>query len=374
MLSVCGMAWAQAPDADVTEGATELPDVEPAMTHIPAGALGFVIINSIDDFTSDIDDFIEEIQLPMPMGPEEFHVLDVARMSLGLGEGFNPKGGLAFVMLDPAQFNVDLLKELRPRPARATAEATTEPPIAESPDEEAEVAEAEGPDGWPFVLMVPGTGITEVFGEMVVEQAGKYTQVRLPMGPMFAAKHQGYILLSPRTDALDAFLTAKDKFQAKADKTELEAITSAGISMRIDMRVFGPVLEQLLTIAQKEMVRSGGWPATGPTTQPAEGLHELLKAYMDGYCDLLQQMDSLAVHFMFTENGLMMQETLVFGSDTPMGKILAAQKPAAKPLLNALPNLPYVMAMGSTWQPSEEANKLYLDWVDRFLRSPRSRP
>ena len=50
---VSGLAWGQAPPTTTTVPVT--PPVEPVMSHIPAGAMGFVVVNNIQSLTGNVE-------------------------------------------------------------------------------------------------------------------------------------------------------------------------------------------------------------------------------------------------------------------------------------------------------------------------------
>lgn len=135
MLAFCVLAAAampqQAPAADKPAKAI--------LEMIPAGTMGFVVVNDVQGSTSAVDKFMERIGQAKALNTETYKgCLEFLRVQAKLGEGFNSQGGFAAVMLDPQQFNVTIEKLTKG-------------------DESGQ------PVKLPAVLMVPGSSIESVF-------------------------------------------------------------------------------------------------------------------------------------------------------------------------------------------------------------------
>ena len=85
-----------------------------ALKQIPAGCMGFVVVNNVNGMCGKVDEFLKSIgpggQPFLPMS-----VLDLIRAQMRLGEGFNSNGPFVVAMLDPQQYGVDLIEMLRLR-------------------------------------------------------------------------------------------------------------------------------------------------------------------------------------------------------------------------------------------------------------------
>ena len=329
-------------------GAWAQEKIEPVLTHVPAGAMGFVVVHEAKALAGKVDKFVDELGLgqmlsqPDPADPNKvirISVLDMLRGAAQLGPGFNPNGGVAAVMLDPNQFGVDLFKVLGM-------------PGAGGDDESAAPAEKK----LPFVLFVPGSGIKEVFGAYETEAAGKYTLVKLRMGPMYAAKLGGYILLSPMDKALDAVLAAKKKAVADLPDEQVVLLAKADLAYYVNMTVAGPVINKAFTMMEQQMVMSAGPMA------PVLGM------YMKVYRDLIDQLDDVTVGARFVDTGLVFEEMVSFKTGSMYGQAVTASK-AGQGKLNALPDLPYALAVGAAGDTNAKYVQYEMDFVDSLLKS-----
>ncbi len=351
VLPVASGAWAQEPDA----AGPAHPKVEPVLSHIPAGSLGFAVIPNARGTAGKVDKFIADIGLAKmlpsldPDNPDKkASVLDLMRAAARLGPGFNPNGGVAVVMLDPKGFEIDLLELIPGAPG----------PKAR-PMEMAGPGEAAGKPKpkLPFVIFVPGKSIEDVFGAYPMEAAGKYTLVNLRMGPTYAAKLGSYVLLSPSDKALDAVMTARKKAAAELPAEHARIMATSDLAYYINMKVAGPILDEFLKRTQEQLIAQAG--PLGP----------LMGFYMGFYGDLISQLEAVTVAGRLVPSGLVFDEMVSFKPGTYYAKAMAAETPSGKVRLNALPDLPYVLAMGATGQTDEESVKIGRDMVDSLLKS-----
>ena len=107
------MAQTDAAPAAMPTGAaavTHLP-AEPIMGHIPAGAMGYVVVNNVTAMGGNVERFLEQTGLREMLGMPEMPgwLVGMIKGAAQLGEGFNPNGGFAVVMLDPQQYGVDMV-------------------------------------------------------------------------------------------------------------------------------------------------------------------------------------------------------------------------------------------------------------------------
>ena len=356
VLSACALlgasgAWGQ--NAGTVKPAG--PAVEPVLSHIPAGSLGFVVIPNIRSTVAKADKFIADIglakKLPSvdPDKPEKrASVLDLLLGAAQLGPGFNPDGGLAVVMLDPKAFGIDLLQFI---PGAGASKVRPMKMVAE--DDATEPAKPK----IPFVIFVPGKSIKSVFGAYPMEPAGKYTLVNLRMGPAYAVKRGSYILLGPSDKALDAVLAAKKKAATDLPAEQVVAIGQSDLAYHINMKVAGPVIAQFLKVAEAQIITQAGPVAP------------LMGVYFGIYRDLIKQFDAITVAVRIAPTGLVFDEMASFRPGTAYSKAQASTKLTGKVGLNALPDLPYVLAMGGAGQNSPEGVKIGLDMIDSLLKN-----
>ncbi len=343
-------AWGQTQPATTT--APVMPKAEPVMKHIPAGAMGFVVVNNIQDSAARTEKFLKEIGVWPMLGLDGMPggLVGLLQMQAMLGEGFNPNGGFAAVLLDPQQFGVDLIELMGPggppkMPATAPSTQVQEKKV-------------------PVILLVPGKGVEEIFGNYPIEQAGAFQKVSLRMGPMLAAKCGDYVALSPSGEALTALLEAKTKATQELNSSQCAALAKAGIAVHINMKIAGPIVAQLMKRSMQQMaaMQGMGLAPGGPT--------ELTAAVLPFYIDMLEQMDGVTISGRFVETGMVISELVACNPQSEWGKAMASCKSSGGKLLDKLPNLSYVLAVGSNFiNPGPEAQKLPNEMFDKILAS-----
>ena len=327
---------------------------EPVITHIPAGSMGYVIVPSVEGMTGKIDKFITDLGLgqalsaPDPDDPEktvQMSVLDLLRAQGGFGQGFNPKGGFAMVMLNVKDFGIDIMELMGsmagPMPMEDTADggqAKEEPKL-------------------PAVIFLPGKSVESVLGNYNPQKAGKYMTVMLPVGPMFAGQAGGYVMLSPNDKALDAVLAATKKAPSELPAEQLKAVGASQISVVMNGKVSGPVLMELMQVAEGQMMAN------------ANEMAPLMSTYFRIYREVISQVDMITIAGRFVEGGLVFEELVSFQPDTPYAKALATQELMGKADFGALPDMPYVLAASSAASTSKQNQQMAMDMINSLLMS-----
>ncbi len=333
-------AWAQ----------TDKP--EPVISHIPAGSMGFVVVPSIDGMTGKIDKFIADLGFgqmlsqPDPADPNKMAQIPVLTMLKGaaqLGDGFNPKGSFGAVMLDLKAFDINLMELIGgAMGAPAAGEDGTQPKAKPK---------------LPVVFFIPGKDVKSVLGAYNPQQAGKYMTVTLPPGPMFAGQIGSYVMISPNDKALDAIAAATKMASSELPPEQLKAISAADIAICVNGKVTGPALIEMMQIAEAQMTAQAG--EMGP----------LIGTYFKIYRELLSQLDTVTLAGRFVEGGLVFDEMLNFQADTPYAKAMATAKLLGKADFNALPNMPYVLAVTAAASTSQQNVQMGLDMINSMLLS-----
>jgi len=366
LLSVAAMsaaAFGQAAGAGAPPqpAAAPMPPAEPVLSHIPAGAMGFAVVNNLQSGTEKLDKFLGDIGLgemvkaSLPEGT-------LSPIRGLLGAGFNPNGGVAVVMLDVQQYGVDVMELIqgrrRPRPAAGDAPAT-QPAAAPK---------------LPVVFFVAGKGIKEVFSNFeLIEPTGdsKYATLLLPPGPMFAATVGGYVIVSPNDKALTAIIESKTPVAKELSADVLAKVSKADLAIHVNMTVTGPLLNKMIQQAEqqiaqmKQMMAQGGggpMPSMGPMGMMM-GVGDLLPMYRDA----LSQIQGVTITAGFAKTGLLIEETVAWSPESKIGKSLASMKPPADKLVDRLPDLPYVLAVGAGWQNNQEITGTTMDMLAKLL-------
>ncbi len=345
---ICGVGWTQ------VAGPQVMPPVESVLNHIPAGAMGFFVVNGIDDLLVKVETFYQRIGSPVgglpPLG-------DLIRSSMG--PDFNINGDFAAVMLDPALFDVDLVELL----TASFAPATTQPGPQALVDEDAQV---------PYLFIVAGLSTEGIMSPVFeVTQEGDYTVLTNSQADQsfYAVKVGGYILLSPSLEVLEAVRSADSSFEDEVSADQYQAIAEADFAAYANMSVSAPVLIDLL-----EAVQSGNFGPMSPMTMGqgvgAYSVSRLMLANLANLNEQLDQIESVSLQYTFTETGLRFQESVVFDEDSPTGQFYMSMPAVEQLPIDMLPNLPYVIAGGCRAEMNEQMRQQSLDTLSNMLNTP----
>jgi len=307
---------------------------EPVLKHIPAGAIGYVVVNNIQNTIDKVEKFATDIAVMPPKpadAPKVSMMLGMLKQMAMLGDGFNPNAGAAAVLLDPKQFGFNLPglvesgmsgKELDEKNAKALA------------------------NGVPFVLYVPGTSIKGVFGNYPIEKDGLLTTVKLRMGKMFAAKTGSYVILSPNKKAIAAVVTAAKKTEAQLVKAQAAMIKRNDISYHVDINLISPTITAVMKAVTKQVAQDE--PEIAP----------IVNLYVSLFSQLFEQLDSESGGIRIDKTGIIIESLDVAKPATMMAKSWTATgkaKSKGAGVLDSLPSLPYVLALGASGGASENA-------------------
>ena len=328
VVMLCVLAW----PASALAQAAAAAKPQAVIQHIPAGALGYVVVNNVQSATDKIDQFLSDIGASMLVftGPAS-GVLEMIQGAVGLGEGFNPNGGFAAVLLDPKPFGIDLVQSFQGGGAEKV-----KPPV---------------------VLLIPGTDVKGIFPKAETKPAGKYATFTLGGEPAYAMAAGSYVLLSPEARYLDAVLQSSKKAGDELPKEHAAGMVRSDFAVHINMKLAGPIINQ-----QFEQLTAMA-PVVGPP--------EMLKQAMAFYRDMISQVSAVTMTGRIAETGAVLEAWLSFGPETSLGQAISTYKPPAEGnLLNRLPNLPYVLAGGGAGpQATDESLKLQADMLDVYLKA-----
>lgn len=338
--------------AGVAFGQTTKPAVKPVpagaiLEQIPAGSMGFIVVPDVRSRTSQVDKFMEQIgQASQYKASDVKGLLEYIVKQAKLGEGFNPDGGFAAVMLDMQQFKINAAS------------------LMSQHDENGE------PLKLPYVLIVPGASIESVFSqyERATPEGAKHVQVKLRMSDMFAAVSNGYVLLSPREDALDAAVQAKQNAASELSAEQVKLIGASGLAIYVNMKVSGPLIIKLIKQSEDMMAAMSAMSGHGGGAGMENLQMSLMGHIMPFYRQAIAQMESGLVTVKFTDAGPAITERITFVKDSEMAKSLSAAKAIETSMLSRLPNLDYIFAMeasGSEMTP--ERAKANGDQMDKLL-------
>lgn len=227
-------ASAPAPAAPSAATRPSGPQVEPVLEHIPAAAMGFVVVNDVAAAAGKIDQFISEIGARQWLDSGQGQgILGTIRAQGAWGERLGVRGGFAVVLLDANEFGVDLLEAIG---------ATGGPrEAASSPMSRV-----------PYVLLVPAEGVKDLLGAYTRIDDGQFTEVKFASGTMTATQRGGYVLLGPSRLAVAAVAEAKDMAASRLTKQELETLSRADLTLHVNMDVARPTLDRWMRMMETE--------------------------------------------------------------------------------------------------------------------------
>jgi len=338
--------------AGVAFGQTTKPAVKPVpagaiLEQIPAGSMGFIVVPDVRSRTAQVDKFMEQIgQSSAYKASEVKGFLEYIVKEAKLGEGFNPDGGFAAVMLDMQQFKINAAS------------------LMSQHDENGE------PLKLPYVVIVPGASVETVFSqfERSTPEGAKHVQVKLRMSDMFAAASNGYVLLSPREDALDAAVQAKQNAAGEMTAEQVKLIGSSGMAFYLNMKVSGPLIIKMIKQSEDMMAAMSAMSGHNAGAGMENIQMGLMGKVLPFYRQAIAQMESALVTVKFTDVGPAITERVTFVKDSDIAKSFSAAKAIETSMLSRLPNLDYIFAMeasGSEMTP--ERAKATGDQMDKLL-------
>jgi hypothetical protein len=291
--------------------------VESVLKQVPAGSLGYLVIPDVKQAGANADKYLADIGVRELMGPQFPGTVEFLKTQAQLGEGFNPNGGLAVVMLDPKPFGFTM----------------------DAPD----------PSKLPLVVFVPATGVQALFSNYEITPEGQFSRVKLRMGEVLATQVGGYVVFGFNADALKAVLAAEKKADGELSKAQAAALAKCDVAYRVNIKLATPMIFDSVN----EML-----PAMPPGAGPD------IKQIMAVYREMLSQFDSGLMTFRFTPKALVvdMLADPVDGSD--IAKMLAMIKAPKSVKIDMVPNLSYAMAMAA-WYP--EPSQVQRDFNDKVM-------
>ncbi len=323
------------------------PPAESVYARIPADCVGFLATNNVKDLLTDIETFAGEIgqgEMLEAMSPDG--LLPMIAMQLGLGEGYNPNGGLAVVMTNLERSGVDV-------DSLFSGEA--------SPDIQP-----------PLVILIAGTSAEEAFPTLAQKGEDGSVIVMLPFGggaAMHTDQLGDYIAISPSLQALAAMKGA-DAIGEKLPAGQKKLLDTCNVVLHENLQAILPLIEKAIESKEKPQQDAAGatQPATGPTCGPAGfGRPSGMLAAMTPFVDMLADMESATYGLRRIPDGLMVDMAIDYRPDSRLGKLVASYTNTAKPLMDRLPNLPYVLAGGMVMTSDPEYTKMMVDMVEMLL-------
>ncbi len=314
-------APAMAQPAPATSPAPSAPPPAPAaediLTRIPGDSMGFIVMPNVGRAGADLNKFIADAGLNA-MAPGD--IMAMLKMQLMIGEGFNDNGGLALVVLDPAQHGWDLPAMIAAGPA---AQQPASPP--------------------PIALIVPGNDPVTLFGAYNPTPGDGHIVLDFHGTDMFAKPLGGYTVLAPSVSLLEAVIAAPTSAAEVMPAEHRAFVNTCSLAAYGDLKAAGPILSSSVDMAQAEMDRV----AQDEFADPADKLiADVYGGILPFYRDILGQLEAMTIGIRLGKDGLILDQLVTYQAESKMAKMLTGWKRQPRPLLDKLPSLPYVLAIG----------------------------
>jgi hypothetical protein len=284
-LLLCGVPALAADGAPAAAPAPETaaPSVPEALTYIPAGAVGFVLVPDMAALDAGLKRMAEKSGWQVGQGEQP--VMDIVARRTGLKAGLDPAGSLCIGYLDPKQYR-----------DRYTIFVL---PVA---DWDALLKSAQGEEMSKDTYALTGT-----------------------LGPRFVWRRGKYAVVTSSVRTLDAVAGVSHMPQGLSDATRARA---AGKSPMAYLNV------DRLKRAYEQEISSWFRAATGQMySEPqAVAYADMLVAYMLGIADFLDQTETAEASVEFGPDGLGLDVAVRFVDGAGVAQFLAAQKPGSTPI------------------------------------------
>jgi len=130
-------------------------------------------------------------------------------------------------------------------------------------------------------------------------------------------------------------------------------------------------LAKSLPVKMMEQQLAKSLPATSPAgagMSPAAA--DVVSLYSTICGDFLLQMDSCTLSLRFSDTGLVISGRCAMDPQSDWGQAVAAYKPGGGKLLDRVPDLPYALACGTSWEGNpEKAKSLAKTMTDKVFKS-----
>jgi hypothetical protein len=333
-----------------------VPRQATVLSEIPAGVMGFAVINDLKTTSTKVDRFIREIGLgqmanqAMPDGALKMIVKEAR-----LGDGFTGEGDVAIAMLNPKDVGMDFTKLVEERMNMMMGDGGQQPP------KEVQL---------PFVVWLPGKSIESVFPKKDYNptKKGAFTELSLPTGKMLAMEKGKYVILSPNAEALSVVKKTKlGVLKGLRNDHTLEILRSE-IGIHIDMKVTGPIVNDIIRTFEKFIQKQKEAGGGGMGMMMMMGPMAMMDKIMPAYRDMLEQVSAVTITGKFVPTGVVVRELATYKTNSEFGQVIAAYKPTDKDLLGKLPDHNWVLAGGGHNLPGvKKGVSLYLDMIDSAL-------
>ncbi len=333
------------------------------LDKLPADSVAFVVVNDMNATGTRVDKLLTSMGVGpmigiMPGGPtsDVSQALTMLQTQMKLGEGFDPNGGFAAAILDPAKFGMDI-------PAMVQAEI----------DGTSTATKKDVLSKLPMIMYLSGSSLQGIFTELEVTTEDGFDVADVDGVSLYAKSVDGYVVMSFNKKALVAAL-AGPKGVAKVTADEMKLVKGGDFSYWINIKALKPTIDKLLKIAKteidKEMKQHQGRGTTMAFGIASGGMNpaDLFDLYFKLYETVVADIDSGAVAASLKKEGILVEEIITADPKSLLGRMLkeAESLEGGPKLLNSLPSMPYVLAVGSA-QPSGKAFTEFSEKMNKVI-------
>ena len=308
------------------------------MECIPAGS-PFYMTNSISKTIDSVEMFLIDIGVGPMLGigvsrpgdakPRDSVLMTMLKKTMKLGEGFDPKGAAAIVMVNPEAAGIDFIKQFEAARARSKAEGGGGEINYFKESRMMDLA----------VLVLPGTLETLFAGDKPTKD-GRLSIISQRMGPgekTYAAQKGSYVVIASSKIAVNAILDSKKSVAGDLSVDEMAMVKDSELTIHFAMGPYRPLFGALLDIAEKKLSKN-----FDKATAAGLGMYVAMGR------GIMEQMDAATIGVKLGQNGVNIDSICTAKPGSAAAKIFQAESTTVggAKVVDSLPSLPYVWAFG----------------------------
>ena len=170
------------------------------------------------------------------------------------------------------------------------------------------------------------------------------------MATVFATYRDGYVLVSPRADALDAMLAQTGRLADNLSEARRAELTEPDLAVHMDAATASPMVEQMFE-KMFEVYRAM------LQTNEAESVETQMAGYQMGQeamMGLLEQTQTGTMTLSLNDQGIHIGGAMEMDPESDLGAALASLGDAPSPTPNRVPDLPYAVAIAMNVDYTDE--------------------
>lgn len=295
---------------------------EDVLTRIPGESLAFLAVPGVGEAGTNVGRFVNDVMMQQMPGS----LLDMLKAQMRIGPGFNDLGGFAAVLLDPAMLGLP------------TTSLLDESTWTEAP---------------PVAFLLPGNDPAMLFSmyDPQIEEDG-FIRIQFRGKTAYTKPLGDYTVMAADKPIVDAVARASTSAAQVLSDDHRALFKANDVVVYINVKRGAP----LIVAAIEKLIAFMNQMAQSPMMDPAAGgVFQMYAKMMPMITEIIGEMDAATVALRFGPHALRFDSLVTFAPGSSIGKALAAWAPVPDPLLDRLPNLPYVVAAGHACSPEAAA-------------------